>query len=81
MNMSILNLKEFFCKISAKITVFRWKIAAVTLTSERKFYDNDASLVLRSLTAVSVELPAILKNIGESQKKFDPEDSVLIIFT
>ena len=59
MNMSILNLNEFFCKISAGITAFRLKIAAVNLSSQEKFYDNGASAVLRRLTAVSAELPAI----------------------
>ena len=59
--MSILNLNEFFCKISAGITVFRWKIAAVNLNSQEKFYDNGASVVLRRLAAVSAELPAILE--------------------
>ena len=46
MNMSILNFNEFFCKISAGITAFGWKTAAVNLSSEKKFYDNGASAVL-----------------------------------
>ena len=61
MNMSFLNKNDFFCKISAGITAFRWKIAAVNLNSQEKFYDNGASAVLRRLTAVSAELPAILE--------------------
>ena len=61
MNMSILNLNEFFCKISAEITAFRWNTAAVNLNSQEKFYDNGASGVLRRLAAVSVELPTILQ--------------------
>ena len=60
MNMSILNLKQFFCNISPGITAFRWKIAAVNLNSQEKFYDNGASAVLRRLAAVSAELSAIL---------------------
>ena len=80
MNMSVLNLNEFFSKISVKITAFGWKIAAINLNSQEKFYENDESLVLRSLTAVSVELPAILEKHRRISKKFDPEDSLLIIF-
>ena len=61
MNMSILNLNEFFWNIPAGITVFCGKIAAVNLNSQEKFYDNSASAVLRRLAAVSAELPAILE--------------------
>ena len=61
MNISILNLNEFFCKISAGIMAFRWKIAAVDLNSQEKFYDNGASVVPRRLAAVSAALPAILE--------------------
>ena len=59
--MSILNLNELFCKISAEITAFRSKIAAVNFNSLQKFYDNGASAVIRRLTAVSAELPLILE--------------------
>ena len=48
------------------------KKAAVKLNSLQKFYDNGALAVLRKLTAVSAELPAILENNGESRKNFDP---------
>ena len=41
------------------MTAFRWKIAAVNLNSQEKFYDNGASAVLRKLAAVSAELLAI----------------------
>ena len=61
MNMLILNLNEFFCKISAGMMAFRWKIAAVNLNSQEKFYDKGASAFLRRITPVSVELPAILE--------------------
>ena len=50
-----------FFFISAGMTAFRRKIAAVNLNSQQKFYDNGASAVLRRLTAVSAELPAILE--------------------
>ena len=43
------------------MTAFRWKIAAVNLNSQEKFYDNGASVVLRRLAAVSAELPAMLE--------------------
>ena len=43
------------------MTDFRWKIAAVNLNSQEKFYDNGTSAVLRELATVSAELPAILK--------------------
>ena len=59
MNLSTLNLKELFCKILAGITVFRWKIVAVNLNSQEKFYDNGASVVFQRLAAVSAELSAI----------------------
>ena len=49
----------FFCKISAVITAFRRKIAAVNLISQENFYDNGAPAVLRRLAAVSVNLPAV----------------------
>ena len=62
MNMSILNLKEFFCKISAGVTAIRWKITTVNLNSQERLYDNGPSAVLRGLTAVSAELLAILGN-------------------
>ena len=61
MNMCILNLNELFCKISAGITAFRWKIAPVNLNSQEKFYDKGTSAVLSRSTAVSAELPAILE--------------------
>ena len=34
------NITAFFCKISAGITAFRRKIAAVNLNSQEKFYDK-----------------------------------------
>ena len=40
---------------------FSLKKAVVNLNSQQNFYDNDASAVLRRLTAVSAELPAILE--------------------
>ena len=55
------NILASFGKISAGITAFLWKIAAVNLNSQKKFYDNGASVVLRRLAAVSAELPAILE--------------------
>ena len=55
------NIPVFLCKISAGITAFRWKIAAVNLDSQEKFYENGASVVLRRLAVVSAELPAILE--------------------
>ena len=61
MNMSMLNLNELFCKISAGITALLWKIAAVNLNSQEKFYDNGASSVLRRLAAVSAKLLTILE--------------------
>ena len=45
----------------AKTTVSRLKIAAVNFDSRQKFYDNGKLAVLRRLTAVSAELPAILE--------------------
>ena len=51
--------QRFFCGISAEIAAFRKIIAAVNLISQHKFNDNGASVVLRRLTAVSAELPAI----------------------
>ena len=68
--MSILNLKKVFCKISARITVFRWKIAAVNLNFQEKFYDSGASKVLGRL-AVSAELPAILEKYRRVSEKID----------
>ena len=59
--MSILNLHEFFCEISAGIRLFVWKIAAVNLNSQEKFYDNGPSAVLRRLAAVSAELTTMLE--------------------
>ena len=61
-----------FCKISTEITAFRWKIAAVNLNCQLKFYDNGASAVLRTLTAVSAELPAVLEKLRRISKKFRP---------
>ena len=61
MNMSLLNSNELFRKISAEITAYRWKIAAVNLNSQEKFSDNGASAILGRLAAVSAELPAILE--------------------
>ena len=55
------NILASFGKISAGITTFNWKIAAVNLKSQEKFYDNGASAVLRRLAAVSAELLAILE--------------------
>ena len=43
------------------MTVFRWKIAAVNLSSQENFYDNGTSAILRGLAAVLAELPAILE--------------------
>ena len=63
------NIPAFFCGISAGITASRWKIAAVNFNSQQKLYDNCASTVLRRLTAVSAELPAISK-ITANLKKF-----------
>ena len=59
--MSILNLNNFFCKISAGKAAFRWKIAAVNLNFQEEFYDIGASAILGKLAAVSAELPAILE--------------------
>ena len=60
------------------ITAFRWKTAAVSLNSQHKFCDNGASVVLRRLTAVSADLPAILEEYRRlSQKQFDPGGSAV----
>ena len=61
MNMSSFNLNKIFCKISVGITAFRWKMAAVNLYSQEKFYDNGALAVLRRLAVLSAELPTILE--------------------
>ena len=53
------NIPVFFCVISA--WKFRRKIAAVSCNSQEKFHDNSASGVLRRVTVVSAELPAILE--------------------
>ena len=68
-----ISIKEYiksasnFGKISARITVFRRKTAAVNINYQQKFYDNGALSVLRKLKAVSAELPAILKKNGKSR--------------
>ena len=55
------NIPSFFCRISARIATFPRKIVAVNLNSQQKFYDNGALAVLRRLTTVSAELPALLE--------------------
>ena len=62
----------FFCRISAGITASLWKIAAVNLNSQQKFYDNGASAAPRNLTTVSAELPAILEKYRRISKKIWP---------
>ena len=71
MNMSILNLNEFFWKISVGVTAFRWKIVVISLNSKEKIYGNGTSAVLRRLAAVSAKLPAILEKKA-NLKKFRP---------
>ena len=63
------NRPAFSCKILAGITAFCLKIAAVNLNSQKKFYDNGASVLLRRITAVSAELPAIYRKRTENLKK------------
>ena len=55
------KMQAFFCEISAGLMAFRWKIVAVNLNSQQKFYGNGVSPVLRRLTAESAELSAILE--------------------
>ena len=50
---------------------FGWKIAAVSLNCQKKFRDKGASAVLRSLTVVSAELPAIMEKTASLMKFSD----------
>ena len=63
------NIPAFFWRRSAGITAFLWKIVAVNLNSQQKFYDNSASAVLWRLAAVSA---AILEKKQRVSKNFDP---------
>ena len=51
---------------------FRWKIAALNLNSQEKFYENGIPAVLKRLAAVPAELPAILQKKRRISKKFRP---------
>ena len=60
-SVSLFLQQYYFWRISAGITAFLRKIALVNLNFHKKFYDNGASAFLSRLTAVSVELLAILE--------------------
>ena len=66
------NFTRFFLWDVGGRNGFSLKIAAVNFRSLQKFYDNGASGVLRRLTAVSAEIPAIIKKQRRLSRKYRP---------
>ena len=72
MNITSLNFNEVFRKMSAGKIAFRRKLSAVNINSQKKFYDNGPSVVLKSLGTVSAELPVILERERRMPNKIRP---------
>ena len=70
---------RLFCRKSAGIKTLISKIAAANLNSQQEFYDNGASGFLRKLTAVSVELLAILEEKRRVSKKNPIQESLFML--
>ena len=66
---SCISTKKHASVFFVGLTALFKKMAVVNLNSQCKYYDSGASVLLSKITAVSAELPAILKINAKSQKK------------